>query len=98
MKDLKDQLKDWKKAHPPADPKPPTSKGKTIARPPAPAKTDDELFREAVAGVERDAALKKFDATPPPPTAQKPTVEEDAALFERLVGDVEKRRHRRKTR
>ena len=93
MKELKDQLKDWKKTHPSAEaskPSPSKAKAAPKAAPP-PSKSDDELFREAVAGVDRDVALKKFDATPPP-AATPPTKEEEEALFEKFVGGVELKR------
>lgn len=92
MKTFKDQLKDAKKKLPveKAEPKKPLPK--TIAR--EPAKSDEELFREAVAGVSRDSLLAKYDAAPPPPEQPKSADEkkvDDAALFEKFVGTVAKK-------
>ena len=60
-----------------------------------PKKTDEELFAEAVAGVDQNAVQKKYDETPPraAPQAKKTAVEQrsaDEALFETFVGQVKK--------
>ena len=92
-KDLKDQVKSWKKAHPapPPSTKAAAAKAKP-APPPPPKKSDEELFLDAVAGVSRDAVLEKYDESPPPPAPKKSTAEakaDDEALFEQFVGRVD---------
>lgn len=73
---------------------------RTIAKRPEPPrqerpKSDEELFLEAVKGVDQDAVLKKYDETPPPAPKAKPPEEkkrEEQALFESFVGPVDKKR------
>jgi hypothetical protein len=92
VKSFKDQLKDAKKKLPVAEKPEKKPLPKTIPR--EPEKSDEELFRDAVAGVSRDAVLAKYDANPPPPEKPKSASEakaDDDALFAKFVGDVDKK-------
>ncbi len=92
-KDLKDQLRDWKRAHPAAPAPQARSRGgghaaAPRARAPAKKKSDEELFREAVAGVEQDAIERKYDETPAAARVDDKKAEEE--LFESFVGTVKR--------
>jgi hypothetical protein len=97
MKELKDQVKDWKKTHPSKEPPPskkPLPKTLKSSEKAPPKKTDEELFAEAVAGVDQRAVEKKYDDTPlpPPPREDKKTrVDREQKLFEDFVGPVNKK-------
>lgn len=104
-KDYKDELKKklvaMKKADEQARKAPaPKPLPRTVPRRPdlprAPERTrsDEELFLEAVQGVDQDAVLKKYDETPPAPPRAKPPEEkkrEEQALFESFVGSLDKK-------
>jgi hypothetical protein len=70
---------------------------RTVKRPeppPARQKSDEELFLEAVKGVDQDAVLKKYDEAPPPAPPPRPVEEkkrEEEALFESFVGPLDRK-------
>lgn len=104
-KDYKDELKKklaaMKKADeqagkgPALKPLPRTmSRRPDVPRAPERPRSDEELFLEAVQGVDQDAVLKKYDETPPAPARAKPpeeTKREEQALFESFVGSLDKK-------
>ncbi|HEY4220312.1 MAG TPA: hypothetical protein VGO62_03200 [Myxococcota bacterium] len=95
---LKDKLKGVKPATPTPTTKPATKPARAgVLRQDeraAPKKSDEELFAEAVAGVNQAALAQKFDQTPSKVSAPKKSAADkkadDEALFESFVGTVKR--------
>jgi hypothetical protein len=90
---FQEQLKDLKKALPSEAKTAPKKAPLPKVLPPRAPKSDEELFLDAVEGVDRDAVLKKYDETPPPAPPPKPATQvkrEEEDLFKSFVGALDR--------